>query len=233
MGSALNRATQGASPPSKTLRETPAHAQQGDDAKPVMEVVETVEGPPKVQQESKLPLIEETLQPVNHPLQPVNHPLQPVSHPVQEWLMKKHSGRVPIRQSLRQSLSTFDNSVYSENPVKAWGTLRSKLEPSVESAKQEADIKSQMQDCILGTGGELSALLRAANLGATYLQLDLQGRLNFQLVMVENFGPNGAQTEAAMETFRSDPQEAMIPPPVTMIPPHVTLRLPPDETALL
>jgi hypothetical protein len=77
---------------------------------------------------------------------------------------------------------------------------------------QEADIKSQMQDCILGTGGELSALLRAANLGATYLQLDPQGRLNFQLVMVENFGPNGAQTEAAMETFRSDPQEAMIPP---------------------
>lgn len=74
--------------------------------------------------------------------------------------------------------------------------------------KEDAErLKLQMEACLEGRGGEVSARARAAQLGRTYLSLDPNGRRNFLLMLARDFDVDRAAVDRAMATFlaASDP----------------------------
>ena len=62
-------------------------------------------------------------------------------------------------------------------------------------------LKEQIEDCLRGRGGEVSARARAAQLGRTYLALDSQGRRNFLTMLARDFDVDRAAVDEAMQTF--------------------------------
>lgn len=68
--------------------------------------------------------------------------------------------------------------------------------------KQAARLRAQLKECAAGTGGEVSARLRAARLGEAYLRLDDAGRHEFLRIIALEFGPDPesvAQAHAAYQ----------------------------------
>jgi len=104
------------------------------------------------------------------------------------------ANRAAMRALVRR-VSNFGNMV---------GTLPAACVPAHSALEPpaEEDLVATIQSCIDGTGGELSALQQAASLGERYLRLDPSGRLNFLVVVVENFGPDDAKVRDAMLEFR-------------------------------
>ncbi|EWY42106.1 malonyl-CoA decarboxylase [Skermanella stibiiresistens SB22] len=62
-------------------------------------------------------------------------------------------------------------------------------------------MRTQMQACLAGRGGEVSARARAAELGRTYLGLDSTGRRNFLTVLARDFDVDRAVVDKAVDAF--------------------------------
>ena len=69
-------------------------------------------------------------------------------------------------------------------------------------------LKALMSECLVARGGEVSARMRAAGLGQTYLQLEPEGRRVFLEIMAEDFAVDPAGVEAATDAFRAAEGEA-------------------------
>ena len=69
-------------------------------------------------------------------------------------------------------------------------------------------LRALMTECLVARGGEVSARMRAAGLGQTYLQLDAEGRRVFLEIMAEDFAVDPAGVEAATEAFKAAEGEA-------------------------
>ena len=63
-------------------------------------------------------------------------------------------------------------------------------------------IFKQMQACLKGKGGEVSARSRAATLGHVYLALNLKGKERFLKLLAENFDINLNETDIAILNFQ-------------------------------
>ena len=70
-----------------------------------------------------------------------------------------------------------------------------------------APLRGQMQACLDGKGGEVSARARAAALGREYLSLSPQGRHRFLKLIAAEFGPDSEAVDQAMEALRQAPAE--------------------------
>ncbi len=68
-------------------------------------------------------------------------------------------------------------------------------------------LKSLMSECLEARGGEVSARMRAAGLGQTYIQLDLEGRRKFLEIMAEDFAVDEARVKAAVAALGAAPGE--------------------------
>ncbi len=64
-------------------------------------------------------------------------------------------------------------------------------------------IRSQLQECAEGRGGEVSTRQRAARLAETYLRLDDAGRHAFLRMIALEFGPDPAAVAAAHEAYQA------------------------------
>ncbi len=63
-------------------------------------------------------------------------------------------------------------------------------------------IREQIVACLEGKGGEVSARSRAAALGHVYLALEPTGRQRFLKLLNDDFGPDEAQVETAINNYR-------------------------------
>lgn len=72
-----------------------------------------------------------------------------------------------------------------------------KIDPELP-ADDAALLRRQVQECLEGKGGEVSARARAATLGRSYLELSAGGRRNFLKMLAEDFGPDAAKVDKAM-----------------------------------
>ncbi|MBI2239800.1 MAG: malonyl-CoA decarboxylase [Magnetospirillum gryphiswaldense] len=68
-------------------------------------------------------------------------------------------------------------------------------------------LRDQMQACLDGKGGEVSARARAAALGREYLELSPDGRRRFLKLVAAEFGPDSEAVDQAMEALRQAPPE--------------------------
>ena len=76
---------------------------------------------------------------------------------------------------------------------------------------EEATVEDQMQACLTGRGGEVSARNRAAKLAQAYLALDAEGRIGFLHTLV-GFDSDPVGVRVAMERFAeaTDPEERAV-----------------------
>ncbi len=110
---------------------------------------------------------------------------------------------------------------------RVWHDLSASLDGDAVSNSLEgksADILlERMRACIEAEGGEVSARARAAQLGEDYLGLNEQGRQRFLELLAENFAPDPARIESAIDAYRAgtfedewrtlqDLQDALVPP---------------------
>ena len=65
------------------------------------------------------------------------------------------------------------------------------------SERQRVQLRQQLRECAEGLGGEVSARVRAAKLGETYLRLDDEGRHEFLRLIATEFGPDPKAIEKA------------------------------------
>lgn len=91
--------------------------------------------------------------------------------------------------------------------VNAWRDIAgSRNEKGVStdlSAEGDAEtLQEQMQACLEGRGGEVTARANAARLGRTYLDLDKVGRARFLRILAEKFGADAEAVNVAVETLR-------------------------------
>ena len=76
--------------------------------------------------------------------------------------------------------------------------------PRASLPKEDAErLKEQIEACLDGRGGEVSARARAAQLGRTYLALDPGGRRNFLMMLARDFDVDRAAVDEAMATFQA------------------------------
>ncbi|WP_448202964.1 malonyl-CoA decarboxylase [Azospirillum sp. sgz302134] len=74
--------------------------------------------------------------------------------------------------------------------------------PRASLPKEDAErLKEQIEACLEGRGGEVSARARAAQLGRTYLALDPKGRRNFLMMLARDFDVDRAAVDQAMAVF--------------------------------
>jgi malonyl-CoA decarboxylase len=70
-------------------------------------------------------------------------------------------------------------------------------------AKLLEQLRQQMHECAIGTGGEVSSRLRAAKLAEIYLQLDDAGRHEFLRLIALEFGPDPAAVARAHDAYQA------------------------------
>lgn len=94
----------------------------------------------------------------------------------------------------------------------AWRELSGTESPLAErtelGARERADLKKRIDECLKGRGGEVSARQRAAGLGEIYLTLARPGRRQFLQVLATQFGPPQKEVDAAVESYRAAEDEA-------------------------
>ncbi|HLS69787.1 MAG TPA: malonyl-CoA decarboxylase [Kiloniellales bacterium] len=81
------------------------------------------------------------------------------------------------------------------------------LPVSDEAVADAARLQERMRDCLEARGGEVSARLRAAALGRSYLQLDAEGRAVFLRVLARDFAVKDEQVEAAIDDYHQQEDE--------------------------
>lgn len=69
-------------------------------------------------------------------------------------------------------------------------------------------VRKQMQACLEGKGGEVSARKRAAALGKAYLSLSREGRKRFLLLLASDFGTRSDTIAEAMKSWQAAESEA-------------------------
>lgn len=102
------------------------------------------------------------------------------------------------------------------------------LSPSERTHDDTATFRRLMRDCLEARGGEVSARMRAAELGKTYLELDAEGRRRFLTVLARDFAVHEglvaerirAYQEATTDEARLAAEEALR---RTLVPPRVKL----------
>jgi malonyl-CoA decarboxylase len=77
----------------------------------------------------------------------------------------------------------------------ARSAISSSLRPDLQGENPER-LREQMRNCLDGRGGEVSARVRAADLGRTYLALDAAGRARFLRILAESFDVDRAEIDA-------------------------------------
>ena len=82
-------------------------------------------------------------------------------------------------------------SAWREIALSARGVLSGAPRPDLPE-DDIARLRQQMQSCLGGRGGEVSARARAAELGRTYLALNLAGRERFLRLLAEEFDADHA-----------------------------------------
>jgi malonyl-CoA decarboxylase len=95
-----------------------------------------------------------------------------------------------------------------ENLRAAWRDIAASAREAVGATprphlpREDADrLRVQMQACLEGRGGEVSARARAAELGRTYLALDGTGRRNFLTILARDFDVDRAHVDQAVDVF--------------------------------
>lgn len=91
-----------------------------------------------------------------------------------------------------------------DNLMSAWRGITAQARDRVEErlfGRGPEHWRRQMQACLDGRGGEVSARGRAAQLGRTYLELDREGRRGFLAVLARDFDVDRVQVDAAVERF--------------------------------
>ena len=82
------------------------------------------------------------------------------------------------------------------------------LAPSGARGHTDKALRDLMRDCLEARGGEVSARMRAAELGRTYLELDTEGRHRFLEILAHDFGAEAAAVTAGIEAYRDAVDEA-------------------------
>ncbi len=95
----------------------------------------------------------------------------------------------------------------AQSAARTVGRNGGKLDAVRAGAEPEA-LKAFMTECLEARGGEVSARMRAAELGETYLELDGDGRRRFLEVLAGEFALDGAALDAAIEAYQQadDPE---------------------------
>ncbi len=93
-----------------------------------------------------------------------------------------------------------------ERLLGAWrdiaGSRAAEQTPDLGDESDVARLRAQMRDCLEGRGGEVSARARAANLGRTYLALDVTGRERFLKILAEDFDVDPEEVDRAIEALQ-------------------------------
>jgi len=76
------------------------------------------------------------------------------------------------------------------------------LNGAATAARDARALERLMAECLEARGGEVSARMRAAELGKTYLELDGPGRRQFLEVLARRFAVDEAAVEDAMQAYR-------------------------------
>ena len=74
--------------------------------------------------------------------------------------------------------------------------------PRQLDARALQKVREQLQECARGTGGEVSARLRAGRLGESYMRLDSAGKHAFLRLIATEFGPDPARVAAAHARYQ-------------------------------
>jgi malonyl-CoA decarboxylase len=98
-------------------------------------------------------------------------------------------------------------SAWREIAQSARSAIGTPLRPDLPREDTER-LREQMQACLGGRGGEVSARARAAELGRTYLALNATGRRRFLLVLAESFDVDRAAIDAAASRLATASPEA-------------------------
>jgi malonyl-CoA decarboxylase len=118
-------------------------------------------------------------------------------------------------------------NVWREIATSTRGVLHNALRPELPEGDASA-LRQQMQSCLDGSGGEVTARARAAELGRTYLALNRIGRERFLRVLAEDFDIDrtvvdrwcAALTKAAAPAEREAAEHALR---AALTPPRVRL----------
>jgi malonyl-CoA decarboxylase len=108
--------------------------------------------------------------------------------------------------SRRQGESFFERAL--ANLAGAWRDVATGAARSVglsgpgSPARDARALQRLMAECLEARGGEVSARLRAAELGRAYLELDGPGRRLFLEVLAQRFAVDEAAVEAAVKDYR-------------------------------
>jgi len=110
---------------------------------------------------------------------------------------------------LDRTLSNLKRAWLDIASPSAGGKISETVELSPDLPESEIDkLKAQMNACLKGLGGEVSARSRAAALGRAYLSLDTDGRKRFLQVLSTEFGPAKEKVDdAAAEMLSASPED--------------------------
>ena len=94
------------------------------------------------------------------------------------------------------------------NLTTAWRDIAQSAARTVGIAKAPVTTKPEsltrlMRDCLEARGGEVSARMRAAALGRTYLEMDTKGREGFLTVLAHEFSVPAEAVEDAVEVYQA------------------------------
>ncbi len=80
--------------------------------------------------------------------------------------------------------------------------VESKPDPRLTRKRRDL-LREQLRECASGLGGEVSARVRAASLGDTYLHLDDEGKHEFLRLIALEFGPDPKAVAEAHEAYQA------------------------------
>jgi malonyl-CoA decarboxylase len=114
--------------------------------------------------------------------------------------MQDNQSRSLFRKSLRKL-----RKLWREVPAPGWLRADRELSPSLSDTDLDL-VREQMRECLAAKGGEVSARLRAAELGNGYLQLSEEGRERFLTLLADEFRVDRESVDEAIAGFQqADP----------------------------
>ena len=106
----------------------------------------------------------------------------------------------------------FDKTLFNLRSVWQQINILNSDHPKLKPDLPDTDIvllKQQMQDCLKGKGGNVSARARAARLGEAYLCLNDIGRLRFLNLLAQDFGVDNERIKQLAEEILSSETEEL------------------------
>lgn len=91
---------------------------------------------------------------------------------------------------------------------RAMGAKAGGKKASYFSARELKRLRQTMQECVAGVGGEVSARIRAGELGERYRGLDDRGRREFLRLIATEFGPDPEAVRPAIRAYLESPTPA-------------------------